>query len=135
MNQRLTAFSAFIIASLPATAFAEEAGAGLSPFSGNVGNAIWTLVIFVIVVAVLGKFAWAPILNLLKEREQFIHDALVSANGDRRDRAAAGAGRVTAVTPSSVVVTLGAPDGAPPRGNGEGGRAGQSMSIFARYHG
>ena len=60
---------------------AEEAP--LSPFAGNVGNAVWTLVIFVIVVVVLGKFAWGPVLSLLQQREQFIHKSLSDAKRDR----------------------------------------------------
>ena len=62
---------------------AEEAP--LSPFAGNVGNAVWTIVIFVIVVIVLGKFAWGPILSLLKQREDFIHNSLSDAKRDRDD--------------------------------------------------
>jgi F-type H+-transporting ATPase subunit b len=62
---------------------AEEAP--LSPFAGNVGNAIWTILIFVIVVVVLGKFAWGPILSLLKQREDFIHKSLSDAKRDRDD--------------------------------------------------
>ena len=83
MNQRLTALIVLGLSALPAAAFAEEAEAGLSPFAGNVGNAIWTLVIFPLVVFVLGKFAWGPILGLLKDREQFIHKALADAKHDR----------------------------------------------------
>ena len=79
MNQRSAFVTAVISTVLPAAASAQEHGGGLSPFSGNVGNALWTLVIFVLVVAILGKFAWGPILELLKAREAFIHDALSSA--------------------------------------------------------
>ena len=60
---------------------AEEAP--LSPFAGNVGNALWTLVIFAVVIIVLGKFAWGPVLSLLQEREQFIHKSLSDAKHDR----------------------------------------------------
>lgn len=80
MKQRLTAVTTFILAVLPSAAFAQEHEAvSLSPFSGNVGNALWTLVIFLLVVVILGKFAWGPILDALKTRENFIHDALSSA--------------------------------------------------------
>lgn len=54
-----------------------------SPFAGNLGNAIWTLTIFVIVLLVLGKFAWGPILAGLQRREQFIRESLSSAKSDR----------------------------------------------------
>src|SRR5436190_16003629 len=60
---------------------AEEAP--LSLFAGNVGNALWTLVIFVLVVVVLGKFAWGPVLSLLQQREEFIHKSLSDAKRDR----------------------------------------------------
>jgi F-type H+-transporting ATPase subunit b len=62
---------------------AAEEGAALSPFAGNLGNAIWTLGIFIIVILVLGKFAWGPVLGLLQQREEFIHRALSDAKRDR----------------------------------------------------
>jgi len=69
------------LTALPIHAAAEPEA--LSPFAGNLGNAIWTLGIFVIVVIVLGKFAWGPILGLLQQREEFIHRALSDAKRDR----------------------------------------------------
>ena len=86
MKSRLTAFLILAATSWPALA-AEHGGAeeNLSPFAGNVGNAIWTVAIFVLVLAVLGKFAWKPILKALQERETFIHDALAAAKRDREE--------------------------------------------------
>jgi F-type H+-transporting ATPase subunit b len=75
-----------IVAVLALTAlpvYAAEEAEALSPFAGNLGNAIWTLAIFVIVVLVLGKFAWGPVLGLLQQREEFIHRALADAKRDR----------------------------------------------------
>jgi F-type H+-transporting ATPase subunit b len=75
-----------IVAFLALTALpihAAEDAAALSPFAGDVGNAIWTLGIFLIVVIVLGKFAWGPVLGLLQQREEFIHRALSDAKQDR----------------------------------------------------
>ena len=60
-----------------------EAEGGYNIFAGDVGNMIWTLVIFLLVVFVLGKFAWGPILNTLQARESFIHEALSTAKRDR----------------------------------------------------
>lgn len=68
---------------LPLPAFAAEAEAEAGVFAGDVGNAIWTLVIFGLVVAVLGKFAWGPILKGLQSREDFIHKSLADAKADR----------------------------------------------------
>ena len=52
-------------------------------FSGNLGNAVWTLVVFGTVLFVLGKYAWGPLLDVLQKREQFIHDSLAEAKEDR----------------------------------------------------
>jgi F-type H+-transporting ATPase subunit b len=73
---------AFTALSLPAAAQEHEAVA-LSPFAGDLGNAIWTLVIFLVVVLLLGKFAWGPVLGLLRQREEFIHKSLSDAKRDR----------------------------------------------------
>lgn len=62
--------------------YASEGAAG-GPFEGNIGNAIWTLVVFALVVFVLGKFAWGPILSGLTEREAFIRKSLEEARRDR----------------------------------------------------
>jgi len=86
MIQRLIATAILTLAALPAQAqeHAPEAAA-LSPFAGNVGNAIWTLAIFLLVVTILGKFAWGPVLALLQERERFIHKSLADAKRDREE--------------------------------------------------
>jgi F-type H+-transporting ATPase subunit b len=81
MIQRLITVVFVVLAAVPAYAVEEEGG--LSPFAGNVGNAVWTLVIFLFLVAVLGKFAWGPILKLLQDREEFIHKAVADAKRDR----------------------------------------------------
>jgi F-type H+-transporting ATPase subunit b len=93
--ERLTARAAAAGAALaaPLAALAAEvhegqAEAPWSPFQGDVGNFLWTLVVFVLVLWVLGKWAWGPILAGLQGREQFIRDSLEQA---RRDRDEAGA--------------------------------------------
>jgi len=52
-------------------------------FAGDLGNMIWTLVIFILVLVVLGKFAWGPILEQLQKRESFIRDSLEEAKQGR----------------------------------------------------
>lgn len=83
MKLRVFATAVLAMTVLTLTVAAQEHEVQLSPFAGNVGNAIWTLAIFVIVVIVLGKFAWGPVLGLLKEREEFIHRSLSDAKRDR----------------------------------------------------
>ncbi len=56
---------------------------GPSLFTGDLGNIFWTLITFVFVLVVLGKFAWGPILSALKQREDFIRDSLATAKKDR----------------------------------------------------
>ena len=82
ISRVLTSVIAVLLGAVPA--LAAEAG-GLSPFAGDVGNALWALVIFTLVVAVLGKYAWGPVLGLLKEREEFIHKSLADARHDREE--------------------------------------------------
>jgi F-type H+-transporting ATPase subunit b len=81
--KRLITLALVALTALPV--YAAQPEAGLSPFAGNLGNAIWTLGIFLIVVVVLGKFAWGPVLALLQQREEFIHRSLAEAKRDRED--------------------------------------------------
>ena len=82
---KLRSLTAIVLAltAFPLTVAAQEHEVQLSPFAGNVGNAVWTLVIFIIVVILLGKFAWGPVLGLLQQREEFIHRSLSDAKRDR----------------------------------------------------
>ena len=45
----------------------------------SIGLVFWTTIAFLILIFVLGKFAWKPIMQALAEREQSIEDALSSA--------------------------------------------------------
>ena len=63
-------------------AFASEGQAPQSEqgiFSGSLGDAIWTVTAFVVLLAVLGKLAWKPLLNALKTREDHIRQEIESA--------------------------------------------------------
>jgi len=62
---------------------ASESGGEVNLFAGDLGNAIWTLVIFLLVIVVLGKYAWGPLLSALQQREQFIRNSLQEAKDDR----------------------------------------------------
>ncbi|MCT4305601.1 ATP synthase F0 subunit B [Elizabethkingia anophelis] len=42
----------------------------------SIGNIFWTTVVFLILVILLGKFAWKPILSAINTRETNIVDAL-----------------------------------------------------------
>ncbi|NDC42777.1 MAG: ATP synthase F0 subunit B [Chitinophagia bacterium] len=45
----------------------------------ELGLFLWTLIAFLLVLFILGKFAWKPILQSLGEREKSIADAISSA--------------------------------------------------------
>jgi len=80
----LGALCASMAAASPAAPEAAEHGGSESNlFAGDFGNAAWTLVIFLLVVFILGKFAWGPLLSTLQQRESFIRDALAAAKNDR----------------------------------------------------
>ena len=84
--QRALCALALMAAAVPAMAAeAAEAHAEGTPnlFSGDIGNLVWTVAIFLLVLVVLGKFAWGPLLKALQARESFIHDALARAKRDR----------------------------------------------------
>lgn len=85
MINRASIFLVSLALAIPALAAEAEHGGGeaSSPFAGDFGNALWTLVIFGLVVFVLGKFAWGPILSALQARETFIREALETAKRDR----------------------------------------------------
>ena len=53
--------------------------------SVNPGLIIWTFIIFVLLLAILGKVAWKPLLASLKTREQAIADSLSRAEQARTD--------------------------------------------------
>jgi F-type H+-transporting ATPase subunit b len=51
------------------------------------GLVFWTLIAFILVFIILGKFAWKPILASLKEREASIADSLATAQKVRAEMA------------------------------------------------
>jgi F-type H+-transporting ATPase subunit b len=82
IKRALFLLAALTIVALPALA-AEGAEAKPSLLAGDIGNVFWTILIFGLVLVILGKFAWGPILNTLQSRESFIHEALAKAKHDR----------------------------------------------------
>jgi len=76
------------LAATTAPLLAEGGEGGGGPFAGDIGNALWTVVIFLLVVTVLGKFAWGPLLKGMQAREEFIRASLEQAKHDREAAAA-----------------------------------------------
>ena len=65
----------------------EHGGEEPSIFQGGIHNVIWTLIIFLTVVTVLGKFAWGPVLGALQNRETFIRESIENARKEREEAA------------------------------------------------
>lgn len=51
----------------------------------GIGLVFWMLLTFLILMFILTKFAWKPILNMLKERENSIDEALQAAEKAKAD--------------------------------------------------
>lgn len=86
MRHFLSTLAAVWLLPLAASAAEEAHGAGEaapSLFAGDAGVAIWTVLIFLLVVFILGKYAWKPLLSSLQAREDFIRDSLQRAREER----------------------------------------------------
>ena len=51
----------------------------------NPGLTLWTAITFLVLVVVLSKFAWGPIVKMLAEREKTIREALEQAKKERTE--------------------------------------------------
>jgi F-type H+-transporting ATPase subunit b len=71
------------LSAVAAPALAAEGQEANNVFAGDIGNALWTLIIFVLVLWVLGKFAWGPLLKSIQARESYIRESLEHAKRDR----------------------------------------------------
>lgn len=73
---------------VPAIAVAQEGGEGsVNLLSPNVGLMFWTLIIFVLLLAVLAKFAFPPMLAAVEARERALQEAIDGARADRAEAA------------------------------------------------
>jgi len=53
----------------------------------NIGLVVWTTLCFAILIFILGKYAWKPILAAVKEREDSIEGALLKAEALKEEMA------------------------------------------------
>ncbi len=93
MNHRmLLAWAAATALSVASAAYAADAphdshgGEPKSPLlSFDPGTAVWSIIVFVLLLVVLKKTAWTPILNGLQAREKFINESLANARREREE--------------------------------------------------
>lgn len=83
---RALAATAAMVFSVPSALWAaQEGGPGI--FDVNPGTTVWTGIVFLILLGILWKFAWGPILAMVDAREAGIQGALDRA-AEERDEAA-----------------------------------------------
>jgi len=56
----------------------------ISLFSGTFADALWTVISFVVLLVVLGKYAWGPLLKTLNARQAQIAEQLDAAQASRQ---------------------------------------------------
>lgn len=70
-------------ATLPA--LASEGGGGAKLVEPQFGTIFWTTVTFIVLVFLLARFAWKPLLGALNERETSIRQSIEQARQDREE--------------------------------------------------
>jgi len=72
-------------ASDPPPAHGSEPAAEQRPslFAGDFGNILFTLLVFFLLLALLGRTAWRPLLNTLQARDRAIRDSIERARQER----------------------------------------------------
>jgi F-type H+-transporting ATPase subunit b len=84
---RTLARSLALLAVSAAPALAQDAHKKADLLSPSYGLMAWTLIIFVILLFVLAKFAFKPITAAVEAREKALEDAINSAKRDREEAA------------------------------------------------
>ena len=62
----------------------QEKGGG-DVMGGGVMTSVFALIVFVLLLAILGKYAWGPILSGLQKREEHIRNTIEEAQNARQD--------------------------------------------------
>jgi F-type H+-transporting ATPase subunit b len=86
MKQSLWLTFVVALAAAPAAGAQEEHAAG--PLTVEFGLMFWTLVVFVLLLVILRKFAWPAILGAVEAREKALEDQLAEAERNRAESAA-----------------------------------------------
>jgi F-type H+-transporting ATPase subunit b len=86
-NINLIAIAAILL--LPALGFcqgneADEIANKQGIFSGTMADAWWTVIAFLMLLVLLGRFAWKPMLNGLKARQDYIAQQIAGAETSRK---------------------------------------------------
>ena len=85
MPRLLLSTSLTVLAATPALAQEAQAKGGL--LTPNGGLMFWTLIIFFVLLIILSRFAYPPLLASVEAREKSLQDALDKAQKDREEAA------------------------------------------------
>ena len=85
MRTLLSATALLALSASPAFAAAE--GGKVNLLDPHYGLITWTIIVFVVTFLILKKFAWGPILEAVRGREQALTDAMAAAERDRNEAA------------------------------------------------
>jgi F-type H+-transporting ATPase subunit b len=84
--RRAVIAASFAAAALPALASSEGGGGGGGALiQPQIGTVFWTLITFLLLLALLGRFAWKPLLGALQHREKSIQESIDKARADREE--------------------------------------------------
>jgi F-type H+-transporting ATPase subunit b len=87
LRSTLLASVPLLLAAAPAVA-QEAEGGSVNLLSPSGGLMFWTLIIFVLLLLLLSKFAFPPILGAVEARERSLQEAIEGARADREAAAA-----------------------------------------------
>jgi F-type H+-transporting ATPase subunit b len=83
MRGLLLVWSILVLA--PACVQASEAESKPSVFEGHLGESVWALVWFAVLLVVLWRFAWKPLLSGLTSRQEYIEKQIADAERTRTE--------------------------------------------------
>lgn len=87
MSARLIALTAALMFTATPALAAEGEGGPVNLLAPNPGLMVWTLVIFIILMFVLSKYAFKPLFAAVEAREKALEDAIAGAARDRDEAA------------------------------------------------
>jgi F-type H+-transporting ATPase subunit b len=88
LRSTLLSLAPLAASAAPLIAQEHEAAGPVNLLSPSYGLMFWTLIIFVLLLIVLTKFAFPPIVAAVEERERKLQEAIDSARADREEAAA-----------------------------------------------
>lgn len=87
MRKSLLTIALTVLAAATPLAAAQEEHAARDPLSVEFGLMFWTIIVFLLLLAVLWKFAWPQILGAVEAREQALEAQLAEAERNRQESA------------------------------------------------